>query len=450
VGGAAGPSAAAGATAVATVDAWLATSGVTTSAVGPVAQHLTEAGVRLRSGGSAPPGAGDGVLVFEEMTGDLADHVRQLATGAQGRVLALSLSGHALGDESWQLLRAGASDVVTWGDPARSARHVALRLRRWKAVDELTSCPHVREFLVGDSQQWRAVLREAVEAARFTDAPVLVTGETGTGKERVAQLIHELDPRPGKKDFVVLDCSTVVPSLSGSEFFGHEKGAFTGAATARAGAFELANGGTLFLDEVGELPVTLQAELLRVIQEGTFKRVGSSTWRRSDFRLVCATNRDLAAEQSRGTFRRDFYHRIAGCTVDVPSLRHRREDILLLFRHFFGQQHPDGPPPELDDAVRDLLLDRAYPGNVRDLRSLAVRISHRHLGQGFITVGDVPDPDRPGPEPPSQTRSPWAGAELEDAMRRALARGATLDDITAAAARTAAEPVAGAGHAPLG
>ena len=122
---------------------------------------------------------------------------------------------------------------------------------------------------------------------------MLVTGESGTGKERVAQLIHELDPRPNKGKLVVLDCSTVVPSLSGSEFFGHEKGAFTGAAAAREGAFELANGGTLFLDEVGELTVALQAELLRVIQEGTFKRVGSNMWRKSTFRLVCATNRDV-------------------------------------------------------------------------------------------------------------------------------------------------------------
>ena len=147
-----------------------------------------------------------------------------------------------------------------------------------------------------------------------------------------------------------------MPSLSGSEFFGHEKGAFTGAAAARDGAFELADGGTLFLDEVGELPVTLQAELLRVIQEGTFKRVGSNTWRKSSFRLVCATNRDLAAEQAHGArFRSDFFYRIAGCTLHLPSLRDRTEDILPLFRHFFRQAHPDREPPELYGPVRDLL-----------------------------------------------------------------------------------------------
>ena len=236
---------------------------------------------------------------------------------------------------------------------------------------------------MGDSPAWQAVLRDAVEVARFTDAAVLITGESGTGKERVAQLIHELDPRPAKKRLVVLDCSTVVPSLSGSEFFGHEKGAFTGASAARQGAFELADGGTLFLDEVGELSVPLQAELLRVIQEGTFKRVGSNTWRKSAFRLVCATNRDLAAEQADGAFRNDFYYRIAGCTLHLPSLRERTEDILPLFRHFFRQAHPDGEPPELEGAVRDLLVSREYPGNVRDLRSLVLRIVHRYLGTGL-------------------------------------------------------------------
>ena len=239
------------------------------------------------------------------------------------------------------------------------------------------------------------MLRDAVEVARFTDAAVLITGESGTGKERVAQLIHELDPRPGKRRLVVLDCSTVVASLSGSEFFGHEKGAFTGAAAARQGAFELADGGTLFLDEVGELSVPLQAELLRVIQEGTFKRVGSNTWRKSAFRLVCATNRDLAAEQSKGAFRNDFYYRIAGCTLHLPSLRERAQDILPLFRHFFREVHPDRQPPELEGAVRDLLLTRDYPGNVRDLRSLVLRIVHRYLGTGFVTVGDIPDDERP-------------------------------------------------------
>jgi transcriptional regulator with GAF, ATPase, and Fis domain len=303
----------------------------------------------------------------------------------------------------------------------------------------------VRDFLVGDSPSWQAVLRDAVEIARFTDAAVLITGESGTGKERVAQLIHELDPRPRKKRLVVLDCSTVVPSLSGSEFFGHEKGAFTGAATARQGAFELADGGTLFLDEVGELTVPLQAELLRVIQEGTFKRVGSNTWRKSAFRLVCATNRDLTAEQARGTFRNDFYYRIAGCTLHLPSLRERADDILPLFRHFFREAVPEREPPELEDAVRDLLTRRDYPGNVRDLRSLVLRIVHRYLGTGLVTVGDIPDDERPAPEPSAT----WRGRDFEESIRRGLAQGVGLDEIAAAAADVASRLAAANGARPL-
>jgi transcriptional regulator with GAF, ATPase, and Fis domain len=401
-------------------------------------------GIRLRRHDRNPERPRNGLLVFAGSPAAAADSIHNVADGGSERILAVSTSEQTLGDESWELLRAGASDVFSWSDPEDSARQVAERLRRWQTIDELVDSRHVQDHLVGDSPAWQAVLRDAVEVARFTDASVLITGESGTGKERVAQLIHELDARPNKKRLVVLDCSTVVPSLSGSEFFGHEKGAFTGASAVRQGAFELADGGTLFLDEVGELSVPLQAELLRVIQEGTFKRVGSNTWRKSAFRLVCATNRDLAAEQARGAFRNDFYYRIAGCTLRLPSLRERAEDILPLFRHFFRQAHPDREPPELEDAVRDLLVNRDYPGNVRDLRSLVLRIVHRYLGTGFVTVGDIPDDERPDPEPPVAA---WCGHEFEESIRRGLAQGAGLDEITAAAADVATRLSNGSGPA---
>ena len=366
-------------------------------AVKLVTDGLRAQGVTLRRGGRRRDGARNGVLAFSADTGAVADRLRELTGGVSDRVVALSTADRKLGEDTWELLRAGASDVFVWGAETDSGRQVAERLRRWQTIDELVACRHVREFLIGDSRAWQAVVRDAAEVARFTDASVLITGESGTGKERLAQLIHQLDPRPAKKEIVVLDCTTVVPSLSGSEFFGHEKGAFTGAAAARAGAFERADGGTLFLDEVGELSVPLQAELLRVIQEGTFKRVGSNTWRKSSFRLICATNRDLAAEQANGNFRNDFYYRIAGCRLHLPSLRERPDDILPLFRHFFREAQPDREPPELEGAVHDLLVSRSYPGNVRDLRSLTLRIGHRYLGAGLVTVGDIPDDEWPAP-----------------------------------------------------
>ena len=166
------------------------------------------------------------------------------------------------GGGAWRLLREGVADVVAWDGPDA----VRARIDRWQTVDELVASPLVAEHLVGSSPAWRSVLRDVAEIAYFSDVDVLITGESGTGKELTAQLIHTLD-RPGKGDLVVVDCTTIVPSLSGSEFFGHERGAFTGAVSARDGAFALADGGTLFLDEVGELPLALQAELLRAVQE---------------------------------------------------------------------------------------------------------------------------------------------------------------------------------------
>jgi transcriptional regulator with GAF, ATPase, and Fis domain len=419
------------------VDAWLELVDAPEAMARSVMRSLGAIGVRLRQ---RDPGRGrprNGVIAFDGSAAAAVDCIHELSADGTERILALSTSAGTLAEDSWALLRAGAADVFHWSDPATSAQQVAERLRRWQTIDELVACRHVQEFLVGDSPAWQAVLREAVEVARFTDASVLITGESGTGKERVAQLIHELDPRPSKKRLVVLDCSTVVPSLSGSEFFGHDRGAFTGASAAREGAFELADGGTLFLDEVGELPVPLQAELLRVIQEGTFKRVGSNTWRKSSFRLVCATNRDLAAEQAKGSFRNDFYYRIAGCTLHLPSLRERKEDILPLFRHFFRQLHPDRTPPILEGAVRDLLVSRAYPGNVRDLRSLVLRIIHRHLGVGFVTVGDIPDQERPALGVTRQPDGAGRDQGLEESIGRSLDLGAGLGDITAAAAEVA-------------
>jgi DNA-binding NtrC family response regulator len=409
------------------VDAWVQRLDVPDALAEPIMQRLGELGVQLHARAPGPQRPRNGVVLFNGSAAAAAESIHAVAGGAE-RVLALSACGEPLGEDSWRLLRAGASDACSWADPPSTARLVAERLRRWHTIDELVGSPRVRESLVGESAIWRSVLRDTVEVAHFTDAPVLITGESGTGKERVAELIHDLDSRPRKKDFVVLDCSTVVPSLAGSEFFGHEKGAFTGASAVREGAFELAHGGTLFLDEVGELPGPLQAELLRVIQEGTFKRVGSNTWRKSRFRLVCATNRDLVAARDAGDFRTDFYYRIAGCTLPLPSLEQRSEDILPLFRHFFAGARPDCDPPQLEEAVHALLLSRAYPGNVRDLRSLTLRIVNRYLGTGVVTVGDVPDAERPSPEP-----CDWR-AGFADGVRRAVELGATPQELAAAAA----------------
>ena len=331
-------------------------------------------------------------------------------------------------------MSAGAADVIVWRSVPSTADDIAARIDRVRQVSALALSPGLRRQIVGDSASWRSTVREIVEVAAFTEAFVLLEGESGTGKELLGQLVHDLDRRRQKGDFVILDCAAITPELSGSEFFGHERGAFTGAVNAREGAFALANGGTLFLDEVGELPLPIQAQLLRVVQERQYKRVGSNTWQHTEFRLVCATNRDLLASVADGRFRGDLYHRIAGWVCRVPALRERPEDILPLTTHFLSQLNHTREAIALDCAVEQFLLTRDYPGNVRDLRQLVTRIWYRHAGSGAITPGDIPKSDRPAASAPPIG---WPDEQFERAIRHALDRGTGLKEITRIAAETA-------------
>jgi transcriptional regulator with GAF, ATPase, and Fis domain len=375
----------------------------------------------------APAGDDPGAIVFDRVDDALLALARETSRAGHRRVLGIATAGERLdAGDAWRLLREGMADIVAWEGPEA----VRARIDRWQAVDELVASPLVADHLVGTSPAWRSVMRDVVEIAYFSDVDVLVTGESGTGKELTAQLIHTLDQRSGKGDLVVVDCTTIVPSLSGSEFFGHERGAFTGAVAARDGALALADGGTLFLDEVGELPLALQAELLRAVQEGTYKRVGSNRWQRARFRLVCATNRDLLTSCNAGAFRADLFFRLAAATVEMPPLRERPDDILSLACHFMGGGD-DGPPP-LSRPVRDLLQARDYPGNVRDLKQLMSRISLRHVGPGPVTAGDVPPSERPLP---GSARG-WQD-DFATALSRAVALGVPLREIVDAARDTA-------------
>lgn len=382
-------------------------------------------GVQLLSPSQPPAGAG--IVFAAAATPEVGEFVRDASREGSEQILVLVENNAALaGGAAWRLLDAGASDVLVWHDLPEPAGMVAARLRRWRQVDALLATPAVRDQLVGESRAWKLLLRQVVEAARFTDSPILLMGETGTGKELVAQLIHALDPRRSQNALIVVDCTTLIPDLSGSELFGHEKGSFTGAITAREGAFHLADQGTLFLDEAGELPLSLQVQLLRVLQERTYKRVGSNVWRSTDFRLICATNRDLAIEEEQGRFRRDLYHRIASWTFKLPPLRERPEDILRLAQHFTRLACPQGEPPELDARVREYLLGREYPGNVRDLRNQVFRILSRHVGPGPVTIGDIPADERPEEASPAG----WHKVDFDPVVRQALALGASLRELT--------------------
>jgi transcriptional regulator with GAF, ATPase, and Fis domain len=394
---------------------------------------LTHAGVDLEPIGPHAE-RGPGLVFFSEITQAVSDAVLALSRNGLERVFAIATSPAALtGGGSWRLLQAGAADVDVWDHTPRVADRIAARLRHWHHVDQLVVSPTVRETLVGESPAWKRVLRQIVEVA-LTRSSVLITGETGTGKELVARVVHALDPRTTKSGLHVLDCTTIVPDLAGSELFGHERGAFTHAVTARDGAFALADGGTLFLDEVGELPVGLQAQLLRVVQEHTFKRVGGNTWFHTDFRLVCATNRDLSDLVQRGLFRADLYYRLASWTIRLPTLRERGDDILRLAECFIQQRLPVATTQEVDDVVREYLLTREYPGNVRDLKQVASRIMDRHVGTGHVSVGDIPEDERPAGDVAAMD---WHSEAFERVIRHAVRSGVGLKAI-----RRAAEDVA--------
>jgi hypothetical protein len=222
---------------------------------------LRSAGIALERRGR--DGHGAGIVFFDRITSQLGEFLREVSRGGAERVLAVAMPS-AIDERDgspWTLLQLGASDVIVWDRSRNTAAEIAARFERWQEIDALLDSPLVRNNLIGTGREWRATLRHVVEVARFTDASVLILGESGTGKELIARLIHALDPRPDKRDLIVLDCTTVVPELAGSEFFGHERGAFTGAFAPRDGAFALAHGGTLFLDEIGDLPLALQAQL---------------------------------------------------------------------------------------------------------------------------------------------------------------------------------------------
>jgi formate hydrogenlyase transcriptional activator len=224
--------------------------------------------------------------------------------------------------------------------------------------------------LVGDSDALRYVLYR-VEQVAPTNATVLLLGETGTGKELVARAIHERSPRR-HRNLVIVNCSALPATLIESELFGRERGAFTGAHTAQAGRFELANGGTLFLDEIGELPLELQPKLLRVLQEGKVERLGATRVTSVDVRVIAATNRNLAEEVRRGTFRRDLFYRLNVFPITLPALRERRDDVAALVRHLvdrLARQLGKTVPRVTADTIR-ALERHDWPGNIRELENV--------------------------------------------------------------------------------
>ena len=304
---------------------------------------------------------------FSEADLDFARRVADL--------LALALSHQ-------QLAEAARRDAAARETAAQLEARVATLTRELEA-----QAGHRR--VVGHSPQWKSILVQAARVAQ-TETTVLLTGESGTGKEVVARFIHQ-GSRRKQGAFVAINCAALPDQLLESELFGYERGAFTGAVSAKPGRIEQANGGVLFLDEVGEMAPTVQAKLLRVLEEREFQRLGSTRMSRADIRVVAATNRDLHAAIHRGEFREDLYYRLGVFEIALPPLRDRPDDILELADEFLKEigSTVGSPPAGISDDARAQLLAYAWPGNVRELRNAVERAVILADG-GYIEVEDLP------------------------------------------------------------
>jgi len=319
----------------------------------------------LTSGETLADVRGDTVLLI--LTGDHGSgRAQRLTRDARGRtppipVFALLEPGEILPRES-RRARGLSECFFKPVDP----EEVALVGRRAIERERLRQVTGI----VGETEIMEEVLERIVQIASV-NSTVLVQGESGTGKELVARGLHSLSPRR-HRPFIAVNVAALPETLLESELFGHEKGAFTGAASLRKGLFELATGGTIFLDEIGEMPLSIQTKLLRVLEEREFRRVGGENLLRVDVRVIAATNRDLREQVEVGAFRRDLYHRLNVLRITLPALRERQEDIPRLIEQFvkeFSREHDRPFPGITPDALR-VLVDYSWPGNVRELRNL--------------------------------------------------------------------------------
>ena len=236
-----------------------------------------------------------------------------------------------------------------------------------------------KDLMVGDSSVME-ILKAQIR--QFADAPfpILIEGESGTGKELIAQMLHDASER-AKKPYYVINCAAFTKELLEAQLFGHAKGAFTGAAKEHAGFFEESGDGTLFLDEIGEMPLELQAKLLRVLENGEFYRLGETKARISNARIVAATNKDMAEEVRAGRFRQDLYHRLSILTIKVPALAERGEDRFALLDYFIDVYAGTVPPFQMDESAHECWRSYSFPGNVRELRNLVIRLGTKYPGQ---------------------------------------------------------------------
>lgn len=363
---------------------------------------------------------------------EFIEQLQRLQYGAQ----VVMVTAHATVAVAVEAMRHGAFDFIEKPFRAEQLEElVGEAVRQGRSLRGDTGGDEQPPAMVGSSPAMRA-LRAKIQQVAPTPETVLITGESGTGKELVARALHAASPRR-ENPLISLNCPVLSTQLTESELFGHERGAFTGAESSRRGRFEQADHGTLLLDEISEIDLSLQAKLLRVLQEKSFERVGSSETIAVDTRVLATTNRDLREEVARGRFRQDLYYRLAVVPIQVPPLRDRRDDIPELIDHFRSQcaARLQREPCRLESDALALLIRYEWPGNVRELENIVTRASVLHQGQpvsadmlrDWLIGGETPEAPA-GPGVP-------VGLSLEEMERRLIE--ATLEQYDGHRARTA-------------
>ncbi len=340
----------------------------------------------------------------------------------------IMLTGQATVESAVQAMKMGANDYLCKPFPlpeleerCRIAfQHGQLRKENEQLKEVVRRTRPTGPKMIGESPQMKQVFR-LIERAGPSDKAILIQGESGTGKELVAKAIQASSQR-ADKPFVTINCAALPEQLVESELFGHEQGSFTGATGTKPGLFEVADGGTLFIDEIGEMPIALQPKLLRVLEDGSMRRVGSHKERRVDVRIVAATNRDLSFEIEEGNFREDLYYRINVLTIELPPLKDREGDIKRLIDHFLGSDWG------IDDEAREVLLNYDWPGNIRQLINVLER-AQILADDGEIVIDDLPreivnahSPESPSTASDTRHLPDPSSVRLEDLERAHVVR----------------------------
>jgi DNA-binding NtrC family response regulator len=368
-------------------------------------------------------------LMMPQMTGlEFLPRVKQMLPRTEIAIM----TGHGSIETAVQAMKLGAYDYIT--KPFRIEELRLLLQRMEEKVKLVAENQFLRDRvnteielngIVGSSSKIQDVLR-MVARLKDTRTPVLITGESGTGKELVARAVHYRGSF-AKRPFVAVDCGSLVPTLIESELFGYEKGAFTGALKSKEGLFQTASGGTIFLDEIGELPLEMQAKLLRVLQEKEVRPVGSNQKSKVDVRVIAATNRDLESAYKEGQFRKDLYFRLNVVTLHLPSLRERKSDIPTLV-HYFLDRFAPGKMVTISAAAMECMLQYEWPGNVRELEN-AVERAVALGSQDTLELLDLPPAVREGraAQPTAQpvlvpARASASGTDLEEIERVTIQR----------------------------